>query len=157
MRITEEFCQILDKYQPIWFQTHFNHPKELTHEAAAAVDRLLRHGIPVQNQSVLLRGINDSVKTMRELVTGLLRIRVRPYYLYHCDNVTGVSHFMTTIEKGLEVIDGLFGHTTGFAVPNYVITTDLGKIPVNRSYVKSVAGGYETKNYLGKTEIIQNV
>lgn len=157
MRITEEFCQMLDKYQPVWFQTHFNHPKEITKEAAAACDRLLRHGIPVQNQSVLLKGINDSVEAMRALVTGLLRIRVRPYYLYHCDNVTGVSHFMTTLEKGLEVIDGLFGHTTGFAVPNYIITTDLGKIPVNRTYVKQAEGGYEIRNYLGKTEVVRNV
>ncbi|MEM5331618.1 arginine 2,3-aminomutase [Paraburkholderia sp. JHI2823] len=157
MRITEELCRMLDKYQPIWFQTHFNHPKEITKEASAACDRLLRHGIPVQNQSVLLKGVNDSVEIMRALVTGLLRIRVRPYYLYHCDNVTGVSHFMTPLDKGIEIIDGLFGHTTGFAVPDYIITTDLGKIPVGRSYIRRLDDGCEIRNYLGQTEVIQNL
>jgi lysine 2,3-aminomutase len=131
-RITPELCQMLDEFHPVWLNTHFNHPKEITPQAAAACDMLLRHGVPVQNQSVLLKGINDSAETMRALVHGLLKIRVRPYYLYHCDNVVGVSHFMTSLEEGLAIMESLSGHTTGFAVPQYVVTTDLGKIPATR-------------------------
>lgn len=150
-RITPELCTMLEKYHPIWINTHFNHPKEITPEAEAAIDLLLRHGIPVGNQSVLLKGVNDNVDTMRELVQKLVAIRVRPYYLYHCDNVTGVSHFVTSIEKGKEIMAGLLGHTTGFSVPNYIITTELGKIPINRDYVREVVDGYEILNYQGKT------
>ncbi len=146
-RITEDLCSMLEKYHPIWINTHFNHPVEITEESAAACDRLLRHGIPVQNQSVLLKGVNDNLQTMRQLLKGLLRIRVRPYYLYHCDNVTGVSHFSTTIEKGLEIMDGLIGYETGFSVPIYVITTKLGKIPIQRQYVKSENGRVYVTNY----------
>jgi lysine 2,3-aminomutase len=134
-RITPEFCRMLEALHPVWLNTHFNHPKEVTPEAAAACDMLLRHGIPVQNQSVLLKGINDDVATMRELLHALLRIRVRPYYLYHCDNVTGVSHFMTSLERGREIMEQLLGFTTGFAVPQYVVTTDYGKIPASRQVV----------------------
>ena len=102
-----------------------------------ACDKLLRHGIPVQNQSVLLKGVNDDVDTMQELLKGLLRIRVRPYYLYHCDNVSGVSHFMTTLEKGKEIMDSMVGFVTGFSVPSYIVTTTLGKIPVNQEYIRT--------------------
>jgi lysine 2,3-aminomutase len=133
-RITPELCEILSRYHPVWFSTHFNHPVEVTGEAAAAVDMLLRHGIPVQNQSVLLKGINDSVEIMRTLNRRLLEIRVRPYYLYHADNVTGVSHFRTTVNRGLEILEALHGNETGFSVPNYVVTTHLGKIPVTNRY-----------------------
>lgn len=150
-RITPEFCAMLDRYQPIWFNTHFNHPKELTPEAAAACDRLLRHGIVVQNQTVLLKGINDSLEVMQALLTGLLKIRVRPYYLYHCDNVTGVSHFATTIAKGREIMQGLIGHMTGFAVPQYIITTALGKIPLWEEQVHPDGEGYWLENYQHKT------
>ncbi|CDG90458.1 arginine 2,3-aminomutase [Xenorhabdus bovienii] len=147
-RVTEKFCQMLEKYHPIWVNTHFNHPKEVTEEAAAACDRLLRHGIPVQNQSVLLKGINDDVATMRSLLKALLRIRVRPYYLYHCDNVSGVSHFMTTLEKGQEIMDAMVGFETGFSVPQYVVTTTLGKLSVNRAHVTTHEDGRVTaKNY----------
>jgi lysine 2,3-aminomutase len=146
-RITEELCSMLEKYHPVWLSTHFNHPNEITEESAAACDRLLRHGIPVQNQSVLLKGINDDLETMRKLIRGLLGIRVRPYYLYHCDNVTGVSHFSTSIEKGLEIMDGLLGFETGFSVPTYVITTKLGKIPIQRPYVIQEDGRTYVTNY----------
>lgn len=129
-RITPELCAMLDRYQPVWLNTHFNHPKEITPEAAAACDRLLRHGVVVQNQSVLLRGINDDPATMRDLLAGLLKIRVRPYYLYHCDNVTGVSHFATTLDRGRDIMKSLQGWFTGFGVPQYVLTTPLGKIPI---------------------------
>ncbi|MCS0634814.1 arginine 2,3-aminomutase [Streptomyces sp. LP05-1] len=149
-RITDEFCAMLARYHPVWLNTHFNHPKEITAEAAAAVDRLLRHGVPVGNQTVLLRGINDDVETMRELMRALLRIRVRPYYLYHCDNVTGVSHFMTSVEKGWEIMEGLQGHITGFAVPQYVLTTRIGKIPIARPYFTETPAGLRLRNYRGE-------
>jgi len=149
-RITPALCQMLEQYHPVWLNTHFNHPKEITPEAAAACDRLLRHGIPVQNQSVLLAGINDDVDTMRALVTELVRIRVRPYYLYHCDNVTGVSHFATSIESGRAIMRGLLGYTTGYAVPTYVLTTPLGKIPLWEEHLFEQDGEQWIVNYRGE-------
>ena len=147
-RITPEFCRLLEEVHPSWLNTHFNHPKEITPEAAAACDRLLRSGVPVQNQSVLLKGVNDNVDTMRELLHGLLRIRVRPYYLYHCDNVVGVSHFMTSLEQGREIMEQLMGFTTGFSVPQYVLTTDLGKIPAFRQKIaRDERGDLWVENY----------
>ncbi|MFJ8164908.1 arginine 2,3-aminomutase [Streptomyces sp. NPDC096136] len=153
-RITEDLCSMLARYHPVWLNTHFNHPKEITPDAAAAVDRLLRHGIPVGNQTVLLRGINDDVAVMRTLMTELLRIRVRPYYLYHCDNVTGVSHFMTTVEKGWEIMDGLQGHITGFGVPQYVLTTRIGKIPIARPSYTPTPDGLLLRNYRGQEMVV---
>lgn len=150
-RITPEFCAMLEKYHPIWLNTHFNHPKEITPEAAEACDRLLRHGIPVQNQTVLLKGLNDNLETMRALLKGLLKIRVRPYYLYHCDNVTGVSHFVTSIAKGREIMRGLLGHMTGFAVPQYIVTTKLGKIPLWEEQFHQDDQGYWLENYNDET------
>jgi len=150
-RITDEFCAMLAMYHPVWLNTHFNHPVEVTEEAAEACDKLMRYGIPVQNQSVLLKGVNDSVDTMKALLKSLLRIRVRPYYLYHCDNVTGVSHFMTSIEKGQEIIDSLVGFETGFSVPTYVLTTTLGKIAIQREYITSDNGRFIARNYQGKS------
>ncbi len=150
-RITPDLCQMLDRYQPIWLNTHFNHTKEITSDSAAAVDRLIRHGVVVQNQTVLLKGINDSVETMKALLHGLLKIKVRPYYIYHCDNVTGVSHFMTSIEKGRDIMRGLWGHTTGFAVPHYIVTTMLGKVSLAEESVHQDAEGYWLENYQGKT------
>lgn len=156
-RITPEFCQMLDRYHPIWLNTHFNHPKEITEESAAACDRLLRHGVVVQNQSVLLKGINDDLETMRSLLKGLLKIRVRPYYLYHCDQVTGVSHFATSIEKGREIMQGLLGHMTGFAVPQYIVTTPLGKIPLWEEQVHRGEDGYWLENYKGDRMNLEEV
>ncbi len=152
-RITEEFCSMLEKYHPIWLNTHFNHPHEITPEAAEACDRLLRHGIPVQNQSVLLKGINDDPETMRRLLCNLLKIRVRPYYLYHCDNVVGVSHFVTRLEQGKELMESLHGNITGFSMPSYIITTQLGKIPINKDYVNKQGEQYLLKGYQGNTMI----
>lgn len=146
-RVTDEMCRMLERYHPIWVSTHFNHPVEITEEAAAACDRLLRHGIPVQNQTVLLKGINDDPETMRALLKGLVGIRVRPYYLYHCDNVSGVSHFATSIETGLEIMEALQGFETGFSVPSYVLTTKLGKIPVQRPYLTEFGGRHFARNY----------
>ncbi|EEM14117.1 MULTISPECIES: arginine 2,3-aminomutase [Bacillus] len=154
-RITKEFCEMLEKYHPIWLNTHFNHPKEVTKESAHAVNLLLKHGVPVQNQSVLLKGINDDLDTMKQLVQALLKIRVRPYYLYHCDNVTGVSHFMTSLEKGVEIMRGLVGHTTGFATPNYIITTINGKIPIPLETVLEHSDeGLILKSYEDKETVI---
>ncbi|WP_052681872.1 arginine 2,3-aminomutase [Saccharothrix sp. ST-888] len=155
-RITDELCAMLSRYHPVWLNTHFNHPKEITPEAADAVDRLLRHGIPVGNQTVLLRGINDDVATMRTLMTELLRIRVRPYYLYHCDNVTGVSHFMTSVEKGWEIMEGLQGHITGFGVPQYVLTTKIGKIPISQPYFTATPDGLLLRNYRGQQMVVDS-
>ena len=149
-RITDDFCEMLSRYHPVWLNTHFNHPVEVTDDAASACDRLRRHGVPVQNQSVLLRGINDEVHVMRSLLKHLLRIRVRPYYLYHCDNVTGVSHFMTSIEKGQSIMDALVGFETGFSVPTYVLTTTLGKIPIQRSYLIPEGDRVYAHNYQGR-------
>ena len=139
MRITPELTSLLERHAPVWLNTHFNHPREITAEAALAVDRLLRAGIPVNNQSVLLRGVNDSLEVMRELVHGLLRIKVRPYYLYHCDDVVGAAHLRTSVRRGLEILEGLRGHTTGFAVPTFVVDAPGGggKIPLMPNYLVS--------------------
>jgi lysine 2,3-aminomutase len=155
-RITPALCQMLERYHPIYVNTHFNHPKEITPEAAEACDRLLRHGIPVQNQAVLLKGINDDLDTMKRLLAGLLKIRVLPYYLYHCDNVTGVSHFVTSIEAGRRLLRGLIGHTTGFSVPEYVITTRAGKIPLSEDHLRVEGGKVVLKSYSGAEAILDN-
>ncbi len=135
-RIDEEFAEMLSRYRPLWVNTHFNHPREITREAALACDRLQRAGIPMNNQSVLLKGVNDNLPVMRALCHGLLKIGVRPYYLYQCDPVRGAEHLRTSVWKGIEIIEGLRGHTTGFAVPQFVIDAPGGggKIPVGPNY-----------------------
>ncbi|MFH0766862.1 MAG: lysine 2,3-aminomutase [Bacillota bacterium] len=142
-RITEKLVNMLKKYHPIWVNTHFNHPDELTPESKKAIDLLADAGIPVGNQSVLLRGVNDCVHIMRKLVKGLIAIRVRPYYLYQCDLSVGIEHFRTSVSKGIEIIEGLRGHISGFAVPTFVIDAPGGggKIPVMPNYVISHAPG----------------
>ena len=136
-RIDDELCNMLSKYGPIWLNTHFNHPRELTPTAASACDRLLRAGVAVNNQSVLLKGVNDSIETQLKLCQGLLKIKVRPYYLFQCDNVQGTEHFWTPVETGVNIIQGMRGFTSGLAVPTFVI--DLpnggGKIPMQPDYV----------------------
>jgi lysine 2,3-aminomutase len=136
-RIDNELTSLLEKYHPIWINTHFNHPNEITPESAAACDRLLRAGIPVNNQAVLLRGVNDCPYTMRDLVQGLMRIRVRPYYLYLCDQVMGAEHFRTSVGEGIEIIEFLRGHTSGLAVPQFVLDAPGGggKVPLMPNYV----------------------
>jgi lysine 2,3-aminomutase len=136
-RIDEEMTSMLEKYHPIWINTHFNHPNEITPEAAAACDRLLRAGIPVNNQAVLLRGVNDCPYTMRDLVQGLMKIRVRPYYLYLCDQVMGAEHFRTSVGEGIEIMEFLRGHTSGLAIPQFVMDAPGGggKIPLMPNYV----------------------
>ena len=138
-RVTPKLCEMLQKYHPLWMSVHFNHPRELTLEVREALERLANHGVPLGNQSVLLAGVNDSVPVMKQLVQKLLRCRVRPYYLYQCDLIKGSRHLRTSVKKGIEIIEGLRGHTTGYAIPQFVIDAPGGggKIPVNPNYVLS--------------------
>ena len=138
-RITRQLCEMLKIYHPIWLNTHFNHPREITAESRRACELLTDSGIPVGNQSVLLRGVNDCVHVQRKLVNGLVYIRVRPYYINQCDLSLGISHFRTPVSKGIEIIEGLRGHTSGFAVPTYVVDAPGGggKIPVGPNYIIS--------------------
>jgi lysine 2,3-aminomutase len=136
-RITPELCAMLKQYHPLWMSVHVNHPKELTGEVRDALGRLADAGIPLGNQSVLLRGVNDDPAVMKTLVQKLLRCRVRPYYIYQCDLIRGSSHLRTSVSKGIEIIESLRGHTSGYAVPQYVIDGPGGggKIPINPNYV----------------------
>lgn len=153
MRITDELVSMLKKYQPIWINTHFNHPKELTPQAAEALGRLVDGGIVVGNQSVLLRGVNDCPYILKELFQQLVRLRVRPYKLYQCDLSQGIGHFRTSIASGIGVMEHLIGHTSGIAIPEYVV--DLpgggGKAPVNPRYLISQGDRIAIfRNYAGK-------
>ncbi len=143
MRVNAEFCDMVQKYHPFWLNIHVNHHKEITPELAAAMDRLTRAGVPVGNQSVLLAGVNDSVHLQRKLIHELVKIRVRPYYLYQCDLVEGSGHLRTTVSKGIEIMEGLRGHTSGYAIPTYVVDAPGGggKIPVAPNYVLAQAPG----------------
>ena len=138
-RITPELCEMLKKYHPIWLNTHFNHPNEFTPEAEQALARLANAGIPLGNQTVLLRGVNDCVHVMKKLMHELVRNRVRPYYIYQCDLSMGLEHFRTPVSKGIEIIENLRGHTSGYAVPTFVVDAPGGggKTPVMPQYVIS--------------------
>src|SRR4051794_18239772 len=138
-RITPALCAMLKKYHPLFLSVHSNHPRELTSEVREALGRLADAGIPLGNQSVLLRNVNDDVTVMRALVQKLLSCRVKPYYLYQCDLIAGSAHLRASVRKGLEIMEGLRGHTTGYAVPQYVIDAPGGggKIPINPEYVLS--------------------
>jgi len=150
-RITPRLGKIISKYHPVWVNTQFNHPKEVTPEAARACDILLSFGIPIGNQTVLLKGINDNASVMTELMHKLLKIRVRPYYIFHCHFVKGVTHFRTPLWKGTEIIRKMQGFTTGFAVPRYVVSTRIGKIPLDPNYVvKKGKKEWVLVNYEGK-------
>ena len=152
-RITPELCAMLQKYHPLWMSVHVNHPRELTVEVRDALARLASAGIPLGNQSVLLRGVNDDASTMSALVHKLLMCRVRPYYLYQLDLIKGSSHLKVPVRKGIEIIEALRGHTTGYAVPQYVIDSPNGggKVPINPGYTifhdeeKIVIRNYEGK------------
>jgi lysine 2,3-aminomutase len=138
-RVTDELCELLQRFHPLWLNIHVNHPNEITTELAAACDKLTRAGIPLGNQAVLLAGVNDNPHIQRKLVHDLVRIRVRPYYLYQCDLVQGAGHFRTPIGKGIEIIEALRGHTSGFAVPTFVVDAPGGggKIPLTPNYILS--------------------
>ena len=141
MRVTTKLTGMLQKYHPLWINIHVNHPNEITTELAEACDRMTRAGIPLGNQTVLLAGVNDNVHIQRDLVQKLVRIRVRPYYLYQCDLVEGAGHFRTPVAKGIEIMEGLRGHTSGFAVHQYIIDAPGGggKIPVSPNYMLSMS------------------
>jgi lysine 2,3-aminomutase len=152
-RITRELVRVLRRYHPIWMSVHFIHPDECTPEAAQATARLADAGIPLGSQTVLLKGVNDDVDTMRRLMHKLLLMRVRPYYLYQCDPISGSSHFRTPVSKGLEIVEGLRGHTTGYAVPTYVIDAPGGggKIPLQPNSVIGRDGDWLLlRNYEGQ-------
>ena len=151
-RITPQLCEILARFHPLYVNTQFNHPKEITPEAQEACRRLVSAGIPMGNQSVLLRGINDDVPTMKKLCQELMRIRVRPYYIYQCQTLTGTRHFRTTIETGLDIMRKLQGYTSGLAVPKYLLDTPYGKIPLMPSYIVGRDGrDMVLRSYDGKT------
>lgn len=153
MRITPGLLNMLKKYHPIWINTHFNHPKEITPESIRACTDIVDAGIPLGNQSVLLRGINDNTETMKELLLKLVKMRVRPYYVYQCDLSQGLGHFRTEVEKGIEIMSNLTGYISGFAVPKFVIDSPHGggKIPINPEYVISADGDeIIMRNYKGE-------
>ncbi|MCM8789604.1 MAG: lysine 2,3-aminomutase [Candidatus Omnitrophica bacterium] len=152
-RITDKLVTMLKKYGPIWISIHFNHPKEITKRCKIACDMLANAGIPLGSQTVLLKGINDRPFIMKRLMQELLKIRVRPYYIYQCDPVRGTQHFRTPVAVGINIIEKLRGHTSGYAVPTYVIDGPGGggKIPVGPNYILSQAKGkYVLRNYRGK-------
>ncbi len=152
-RITPGLCEVLRRYPPLFVSIHCNHPAELTLEVRQGLDRLAEAGIPLGNQSVLLRGVNDSVGIMKALVHKLLRCRVRPYYLYQCDLIRGSAHLRTPVSKGIEIIRGLRGHTTGYAVPQFVIDAPGGggKVPVNPDWVvRHDEDSIVVRNYQGR-------
>ncbi|MEM9176741.1 MAG: KamA family radical SAM protein [Myxococcota bacterium] len=139
-RVTDELCAMLERFHPLWVNTHFNHPKELTADAAAACDRLLRAGIPVGNQSVLLKGVNDDLETMKSLCETLVRMRVRPYYVYQAQLLEGTEHFRVPIEDGIEIFKQMRGRTSGFAIPQYVLDTPHGKVPLDHPFARGREG-----------------
>ena len=138
-RITPELCEMIKKHHPIWFNTHFNHSNEITEDSKRACEMLADAGIPLGNQSVLLRGVNDCIHVMKKLVQDLVKIRVRPYYIYQCDLSVGLEHFRTRVAQGIEIIEGLRGHTSGLCVPTFVVDAPGGggKIPVMPDYTIS--------------------
>lgn len=151
-RITDGLVNMLKQFHPLWVNVHFNHPKEITAEAKSACAKLADAGIPLGNQAVLLRGINDDPVVMKKLVHKLMTVRVRPYYIYQCDLSLGISHFRTSVAKGIEIIESLRGHTTGLAVPTFVVDAPGGggKIPVMPNYLISMAEGKAVlRNYEG--------
>ena len=152
-RVTPEFCEMVQKYHPIFMNTHFNHPSELTPAAVAALDRLSRAGISLGCQTVLLKGVNDDPHVMMKLMHELLKARVRPYYIYMADQVAGGEHFRTTVQKGLEIIQALRGWTSGLAVPQFVIDSPGGggKVPLLPEYVEEITDDEVVfRNYEGK-------
>jgi lysine 2,3-aminomutase len=151
-RITKELCSMLKKYQPLYINTHFNHPREITKEARKACETLADAGIPVGNQSVLLKGVNDNPRVMKELVQKLLSIRVKPYYIYQADLTKGTNHFRTHVKEGIDIIKSLVGHTSGLCVPHFIIDSPGGggKIPLLPQYGEISPNGVKLKNYEGK-------
>ena len=156
MRITDELVEMISKYHPVWLNTHFNHPNEITEESKKAVLKLVNKGIPVNNQNVLLKGINDDSKILSELYKGLLKIRCRPYYMFICDLVKGIEHFRTSIDKGIEIMENLRGRLSGLGIPHFIVDSPegKGKIPILPNYiVKKEDGQTILRNY--KNEVVK--
>jgi len=151
-RITQKFCKMLQAYHPLYFSIHVIHPDELTAEAMAACEMLADHGFPLGGQSVLLKGVNDDPEVMKELNQRLLQCRVKPYYLHQCDPVSGSSHFKTTVQQGLDILQSLTGNTTGYAVPQYMIDAPGGggKVPVSPNYVERDGDWLKLQNFRGE-------
>src|SRR5207237_7691731 len=148
-----QLVNLLARAEKVWIQTHFNHAREVTPEAARVCKSILRAGMPVNNNTVLLKGVNDSLEAMRQLMRALLRIKVRPYYLFHCDPVIGAGHFRTSVWKGLEIIEGLRGHLSGLGIPTYVVDSPHGggKIPMMPNYLVSASDdAVVLRNYEGQ-------
>jgi lysine 2,3-aminomutase len=148
----QELIDLLASAEKVWIQTHFNHPREVTPEAARVCKSLLKAGMPLNNHSVLLKGVNDNLQTMRELLRALLRIKVRPYLIFHCDPVIGAGHFRTSVWKGLEIMEGLRGHMSGLGIPTYVVDSPHGggKIPMMPNYIISMSDdAVVLRNYEG--------
>ena len=153
-RVTDDLCQMLQKYHPLFMSVHINHPRELTLEVKEGLERLANHGVPLGNQSVLLRGVNDDADVMKVLVQKMLMCRVRPYYLYQLDLIQGSSHLQVPVAKGLEIMESLRGHTTGYSIPQYVIDAPGGggKVPINPDYiVQRNSERVVIRNFEGKT------
>src|SRR5437764_4484441 len=147
-----ELLDILESAEKVWIQTHFNHPREVTPEVARVCKSLLKRGMPLNNHTVLMKGINDDLATMRKLMRALLRVKIRPYYLFQCDPVTGAGHFRTSIWKGMEIMEGLRGHMSGIGIPTYVVdgSHGAGKIPLMPNYVVSMSDdAVVLRNYEG--------
>jgi lysine 2,3-aminomutase len=147
-----ELIDLLARGEKVWIQTHFNHPREITPEAARVCNAMLKAGMPVNNHTVLMKGVNDDLETIRRLMRALLRIKVRPYYLFHCDPVTGAGHFRTSVWKGLEIMEGLRGHLSGLGIPTYVVDSPHGggKIPLMPNYLVSASDdAVVLRNYEG--------
>lgn len=158
MRVTPKLCTMLKKYHPLYINTHFNHPWEITAESSAACAMLADAGIPLGCQTVLLRGVNDSLQTIHDLMRGLLKIRVKPYYLFQGDLSRGTNHFRTSIECGQEIMRGLLGTISGMGIPTYAVDGPggVGKIPLTPNYIKSLSDQLVFKNYEGKTCFYEN-
>jgi len=148
-----ELLSLLEEAEKVWVNTHFNHPDEITEEAKLAVRNLLKAGIPVNNQTVLLKGVNDSPEVLEKLLRELQKIKVRPYYLFHCDPVKGVMHFSTTITKGLEIVEELFKRISPLAIPYYAVDGPggYGKVPLIPERYKKEGNKYTFKSFNGKT------
>jgi lysine 2,3-aminomutase len=160
MRINDNLIDMLKKYQPIWINTHFNHPKEITRDSIKACEKIVDAGIPLGNQSVLLRGVNDSTDILKELFLKLVKMRVRPYYLYQCDLAQGIGHFRTPVETGINIMRDLRGNISGYAVPTFVIDAPGGggKIPINPEYLISMDEEQVVmRNYKGEIYKYPNV
>ncbi|MCX7829643.1 MAG: KamA family radical SAM protein [Acidobacteria bacterium] len=157
-RITQNLCSILKKYSPIWLVTHFNHFQEITEEAEESIEKLVSSKAIVLNQTVLLRGINDNADTLEKLFRNLIKIGVKPYYLFQCDPAKGVSHFRTSVFEGLEIMENLAGKITGLAQPTFALDTEGGgKVPLLPNYILSCKEGLiEVKNYQGKRFCYKN-